>query len=88
MAAVAVLAVRALAADAPRPDDPCVAPVVLEAGVVTDVDEAAVRAAEDAAWTAAMTAALASLPDNGPGPLTAEIVDAFADAVIAYENAK
>ena len=91
VAAVAVLAVRALAADAPRVDDPCMALVILEAGVVTDVDEAAVWAAEDAAWTAAMTAALASLPDDDePGPLTDELVEAFADAVIAasYANAK
>ena len=83
VATVAVLSVRALAADAPRPDDPCMAPVVLEAGVVTDVDEAAVWAAEDAAWTAAMTAALASLPDDEPGPLTDELVEAFTLAKIA-----
>ncbi len=87
--AVAVLtltAVKAMAEDAPRADVPCPAPVVLEAGA-EDADEAAVWAAEDA-WNAAMLDALASLPDNGPGPLTAEIVNAFADAVIAYENAK
>ncbi len=89
--AVAVLtltAVKAMAEDTPRADVPCPAPVVLEAGA-EDADEAAAWAAEDAAWIAAMTAALASLPDDDePGYLTDEIVDAFADAVVAYENAR
>ncbi len=78
VATVAVLSVRALAADAPRADDHC----MVEAGVVADVDEAAIWAAEDAAWTAAMTAALASLPDDEPGPLTDELVEAFTLAKI------
>ena len=91
--AVAVLtltAVKAMAEDAPRADVPCPAPVVLEAGA-EDADEAAAwAAAKDAAWWrrhAAMMAALASLPDNGPTELTDEIVDAFIGAVIAASYA-